>query len=118
MEEKVTVISSERAMILCARSLRDDAAEIKRMIDNAEAEAFLIGECCFITRFETSTTGKELVVMCAEGKGVNPAVDILRKLAKKHGCTTARIHTQRPALQRLMPQLGLVQSEIIFKMEI
>jgi len=115
VEEKIKPVDTERALILCARSLRSDIDVIRKMLNEKRAEAFLIGQCCFITRFETTNNNKELVVMCAQGKGLNSSGDILRAIAKKHGCTTARMHTNRPALQRLAAQFGWVQHEIIFK---
>ena len=118
MEKEVIFVTVERALSLCARSLGDDLDVIKSMLTEKKAEAFLIDKCCFITRFETVGDHKELVVMCAEGKGLNAAGDVLRVMAKNHGCTTARMHTQRPALQKLASQFGWVQHEIIFKMEI
>lgn len=118
MEKAVIPVSTERALTLCARSLRSDAEIIRRMLNEKRAEAFLIGQCCFITRFEKTGDHKELVVMCAEGSGLNESGEVLRSLAKKHGCGTARMHTNRPALQRLAPQFGWVQHEIIFKMEV
>ena len=117
-KEKVIFVTVERALKLCARSLGDDLEVIRLELINKTAEAFLIEQCCFITRFETVGDHKELVVMCAEGKGLNDAGEVLRSMAKSHGCTTARMHTQRPALQKLASQFGWVQHEIIFKMEI
>lgn len=116
MAQKITPVSTERALLLCARSVSDDKHIIKTMLENQEAEAFVIGECCFITRFEISEHSKELVVMCAEGKDLVNAAKALRAIAKKHGCTSARMHTKRPALQRLARECGWVQHEIIFKM--
>ncbi|GAA5133128.1 hypothetical protein [Thalassotalea piscium] len=118
MDEKVIPLTTKRALELCKRSLGSDKSEIETMLNKKLAEAFSIAECAFITRFDQLSTHKELVVMCAEGKGLNKSSRMLKRLAKLHGCKTARMHTKRPALQRLMREFGWVQSEIIFKMEI
>lgn len=114
MDEKIIIIDTERALTLCARSLGEDKNSIRNDLNNLKAEAFIIGQCCFITRFETTDNNKELIVMCAEGKGLNQAGSVLKKIAKAKGCNSARMHTKRPALQRLAKKFGWIQKEIIF----
>jgi len=116
--EKVIPISTERAMSLCAHSLDDDAVIIEQDLNNQQAQAFMIGECCFIVRTESIGEHKELVIMCAEGKGAIEAINTLTHVAKLNGCTSARFHTKRPILQRLAKRLGWLQHEVVFKKSI
>lgn len=114
----IMLIDNERAIKMCARALLGDDEIVLKMLNEQKAEAFVIEGCCFITRFETNdfNNDKELVVMCAEGENLLVAGRFLKELAKKHGCTSARMHTKRPAIARLVRELGWVQDEIIFKM--
>jgi hypothetical protein len=114
----IMLISNERAIKMCARALLGDDEIVLKMLNEQKAEAFIVDGCCFITRFETNNDNskKELVVMCAEGKNLLSAGRFLKEIAKKHGCTSARMHTKRPAIARLVRELGWVQDEIIFKM--
>jgi len=116
--EKVTPVSTEKALKLCAQSVRYDLAEIRDLLNAKQAEAFLIGDCCFITRFEQHENEKELIVMCAEGKGLLTAGRILQKLAKQHHCTSARMHTHRKGMQRLAAEFCWQQREVVYTMSI
>ncbi|WP_286269528.1 hypothetical protein [Thalassotalea hakodatensis] len=116
--EKVTPVSTEQALKLCSKSVRYDVEAIRKSLEAKKAEAFLIGDCCFITRFEHYENEKELIVMCAEGKGLVKAGRTLKKLAKQHNCTSARMHTHRKGMERLAAEFGWVQLEVVYTMSI
>ncbi|MDT0603489.1 hypothetical protein [Thalassotalea castellviae] len=116
--EKVTPVSTEQALKLCAKSVRYDAVAIRQLLEAKQAEAFLIGDCCFITRFEHYENEKELIVMCAEGQGLLQAGRTLKILAKQHNCTSARMHTHRKGMQRLAAEFGWKQLEVVYTMSL
>jgi len=116
--EKVSPVSHSNALKLCAESLGDDALDILELLHTKRAEAFLIGQCCFITRFDLTRNDKQLVVMYAEGKGLLKAGRTLREIAKKHNCTSARMHTSRKGLSRFASEFGWKEQEVVYQMSI
>lgn len=120
MEIKVNPLTVEQAAALLPVSMESDAPYILRDISQKKAEAFEIDGCHFITRFEhdIERKTKTLVVMCAEGKNLVSAGMKLKEIAKRHGCTNARMHTRRKGMQRLTKLIGWEYDETIYTMEL
>lgn len=73
-----------------------------------------------VARGETAVTGKELVIVCVQGKGMKDAGPALMEAAKRRGFETIRYHCENPAVQRLYQRYGFAgfEAERVYKIEL
>lgn len=67
-----------------------------------------------VVRFD----GDELVICCAIGSELKPALDAMIPKAKAAGITSVRFHTQRKGLARMLKDYGPTFYEYVYKVEI
>lgn len=113
--EKITKLTTDQALKLMSRAIGQDAKNIRIRLENGTAEAFALLGCNFVTCFEQELEHKVFVIMCAEGKNLVDACNVLKQLAKNCGCTKARIFTKRKGMTRLMKNFNLEQQETIYE---
>lgn len=105
--------SADYLHILVRRSVGNDAALLRSQIQRKKAEFFSLDNCHFVTRSEITTRGKELVICCAEGKGLKGPVRALIANAKKLGFEFLRYHPKSRAAGLAMARVaGVKVSEV------
>lgn len=88
-----------------------DEPEIKADVDAGIAHCWRIGNTALISRKD----GGELVVMCLAGRDLAQSAPVIKAAATKAGCDRIRLHTKRPALQRLLKPFGVEIDEYILR---
>lgn len=83
---------SANELFLVKKSVGNDAAILRHQIKKRIAEFFSLDRCHYVTRAEITTRGKELVICCAEGKGLKDTVRALIANAAKLGFDYVRYH--------------------------
>jgi hypothetical protein len=82
---------------LIKSAARGDSQEIAAEIALGGAEFFTLGNCHFVTRTEQTPRGKELVIVCAQGKTLRPPLRKIINLAVAQQYDSLRWH---PATKR------------------
>lgn len=100
-----------------ARAAGADFHALRERVKNGEAEFFKLGRCHFVTCEEVSASGRELVVLCAEGKGVKQSASVLYDLARKGRFDSIRFHTKHKGISRLISHLPFKPVETVYKLE-
>ena len=86
------------------------AEDIKRGI--AELFSINAGESVAVTRFDTDIC--ELVVLAYEGRNVMDFARVMVAAGKNNGARTIKYHTRRRGMARLLSQLGAVEVETVY----
>lgn len=106
---------SEEAKQGLGETLRDCEGLLHEQVNAGVAQLWLIDDHSWmITRLEQWPDKKELVVCCYKGKYLNAVTQMIMDSAKRQGIDSIRYHTQRPALNRLVSDLGFEYMETIF----
>ena len=103
---------------LIEKAAGEEYADTVEMVKSGKAEFFMLGRCYFVTWADHRKQGKELVVGCAEGKGIKAATRELYRLAKLKGFHSVRFHTSRKGLSRLLSEMPFREVETIYRMEL
>ena len=83
---------SAEQIALVSKAAGTDAAEIAAEVADGLAEFFSLGSCHFVLRHEVTTRGKELVVVCAEGKQLRSPLRAIIAKARAMGFDCIRYH--------------------------
>lgn len=82
-----------------------DAAILQGEVERGISALHCIdGRSYVITRRE----GDRLIVACFVGENLKAVARCIYKAAKKVGCKSIQVHTDRPGLQRLLSEFGAV----------
>lgn len=92
----------------------DAYEEIVEDVTQGNSEFFSIGRCYFVTFAQ----GSELVIQCAEGRGLAQSALILKELATKAGYKTVRIHVFNQGIRRILHKLLFEQAETIYRLKL
>lgn len=95
----------------------NDAADIAADVESGNAEAWRIddGEAYMVNRIERTATGKELVVMVLQGRGLRRIAPQIIEAARSVGCVTIRFHTTRPGMARMLKPFGFEEAERVYR---
>lgn len=100
------------------RAARDGAKYILSQILAGRFEFFRIGQCYFVTTAEHYDDGKQLVVVCCEGKGLSKAAKVLRTAAKNNGFSSVRIHAFSKGIVKILRAHDFKEQETVYKLEL
>jgi hypothetical protein len=92
---------------LIKRASRGALFDVQQEVETNEAEFFSLGPCHFVVRSEQTIRGKELVIICMEGKDMFPAMKTLIKNAINQGFDCIRYH---PATKKSGKALARIMS--------
>ena len=97
-------------------AMSGDDGYFEKAINSGQCQAwqFLGSDLWMITRSE----GRELVVCCIEGSGLNDAAPQIIRAAVGGRFETIRFHTKRPALGKMLSGFGFEEFERIYKLEL
>lgn len=95
----------------------DDAA-IMRDVVSGRAWAYQVNQGNITNYWIVRPDGRQLVIVCCVGKHIQHAAKLMYQAAKQAGFTSARFHTQRPGLARLMQSWGPTFVEHVYRVEI
>lgn len=94
-----------------------DLPDILREIRQGISEAWRVndGAAWMVTRIERTQAGKELVIVCLEGRGFDVIAPGIIELAKRGGFQSIRAHAQRRGLFRMYERHGLTEAERVYR---
>lgn len=96
---------NDRAATALFAVMGPDAVELQSEVERGISELHCIDDRSYlITRVE----GDRLIVACFVGENLNAVARCIHKAAKRVGCKTIQVHTERPGLQRLLSEFGAV----------
>jgi hypothetical protein len=116
--EKIKVRRVEWSLAVAAKLSRsggDDIDEIKAQVEQGavifEFENLALAVC----RIDQLNTRSEFVIVCLEGRGLHKIAPFLIGMAKRAGCHSIRVHTQRKGLSKMLERYQFKQDEIVLK---
>jgi hypothetical protein len=104
-----------RLAIVIAPVLQGDAWLLNAVV-SGEAKAYQVDD--WRSTWIVRADGAELVFCCVIGEDLEPALNIMWPLAIAQGFKTARFHTQRKGLARLLKHWGPTFTEYVYKVRI
>jgi hypothetical protein len=100
-----------------ARAAGGDLVEILEEIRQGNAEGLCIngGEAWMVTRIERTAQGRELVVMCLEGAGLDQLAPQIADLGRRLKVNSLRAHSARPGMGRMLARHGWQEVERVYR---
>lgn len=117
---KLERVSADEIGASIARAAGDDLPEILNEIRQGIAEAWKVdgGTAWMVTRIERHDGGRELVVVCLEGAGLDHLAPQIIEQARIGGIASIRVHSSRPGMGRMLARHGLREVERIYRVAI
>lgn len=107
---------SEEAARGLAEAMGMDAAEIEADVRAGRAELWRIDDHGWVvTRMECSTSGRELVLVAGQGRGLHQVVSDAQRIARAAGAASIRIHSARRGMGRMLARLGFEAVETVYR---
>lgn len=112
--------SAEQIGDSIARAAGDDLPGILEEIRQGIAEGWRVngGEAWMVTRIEHTPHGRELVVVCFEGRNLAGITPQIIERARVAGMASVRAHTNRPGCARIYERSGAVEVERVYRVEL
>lgn len=112
--EKVEGLPPEYAKRIAPLVSGNEWLRLAEDIRLGQAELFSInaGESVAVTRFDTDI--QELVVCAYEGRDVMDFARVMVEAGRKNGALTLKYHTKRKGMARLLSELGAVEVETVY----
>jgi hypothetical protein len=104
-----------RLAMVIAPVLQGDAW-LMDAVRSGEANAYQVDD--WLSAWIVRADGTELVFCCVIGENLEPALKAMWPLAIAQGFKTARFHTQRKGLARLLKHWGPTFTEYVYKVEL
>lgn len=107
-----------------AQAAGADLPLIRGQVKAGEADLYRLEsdqtDLLVVARGESTVTGKELVIVCVQGRGMKDAGPVLIEAAKREGFESIRYHCENPAVQRLYQRYGFAgyEAERVYKIEL
>jgi hypothetical protein len=91
---------------LISKAARGDSLPIQREISLGEVEFFSLGLCHFVTRTEHTIRGKELVIVCAQGRNLVAPLQFIINRATSQNYQSIRYHPATKASGKALARMG------------
>lgn len=107
-----------------AQAAGADLPLIRDQVKAGEADLYRLEsdqtDLLVVARGESNVTGKELVIVCVQGRGMKDAGPALIEAAKRQEFESIRYHCENPAVQRLYQRYGFAgyEAERVYKIEL
>lgn len=107
-----------------AQAAGADLPLIRDQVKAGEADLYRLEsdqtDLLVVARGESTVTGKELVIVCVQGRGMKDAGPALIEAAKQQEFESIRYHCENPAVQRLYQRYGFAgyEAERVYKIEV
>lgn len=106
------------SMHLVAKAAGADLLSIQQDVASGAAELVLLDKCAFVFRVEDTAEGREMVVVCAQGKGLASHCQKLLKAATRIGAKSIRFHTANHKLGAAMRRWGAQEVQRVYKVAV
>lgn len=92
-----------------------DIISITQDVAAGRAELLQLDDVTLVTRVEDYPEGREVVIVCAQGKGLARQAQRLIDAARRIGAKSIRFHTSDPNLGRAARRWGYQEVQRIYK---
>lgn len=100
---------------LIKRAAGSDFVSIAKDIADGRAELLQLGDVALVMRVEDYPEGREVVIVCAEGKGLAQHMQRLIDAAARIGAKSVRFHTSDPRLGQAARRWGYKEAQRIYR---
>lgn len=100
---------------LIAEAAGDDIISITQQVADGTAELLLLDDVAVVTRVENYPEGREVVIVCAQGKGLARQTQRLIDAAARIGAKSIRFHTSDPRMGSAARRWGYTEVQRIYR---
>jgi len=109
----------DEAAVGLSRALGDDLRVMRDEVESNRAQLWKVhGYGFLVTRIESDCNGKTLVLVAAEGRGIDAITPVLIDVAKANGIGFLRVHSARKGMGRILKKHGYRYLETVYLLEV